>query len=787
MFSEAPTIIPSHQDNQAMMQNNFPKPPKISKKVIFWGAIGFGVVVLLVLGVVLLSSRSSVEPVDDSEPSANQSGELSSSLPGATFPVSGSENIATTTFTDLAIEYLSFADFYIAPDNEIKSNIIDYELPLNVKIDVVNYYDVSRKLSLDAGLNNLNEYGFTTIPNPWAKEARDFYAIYSELEEKQVPVLVTSDFILYYYQSILKKAFKDIEENVFYDNLWDINKQMYSVAKARYESRLAKIGDINDSILEGARLETVFFAVALELLKPQPDQIIEAGALDNNSKFIAAEAERFSFLVPTYLKDDVEAELKLIRSDKKLITKSPVLLYERDYSDFKVPYDYRSNAKLYNFYLTTRWLNSVWPLNYRSQDCPECLLDKEDWRINLIAASFISRDFSDLPGVKNKWARIYKIISYFKGLREDLNYVFYRDTMADIFGSDYNIEELFSDQNGEALANLEKLRSKLLSYDFPAVRGALVKDDPDAQAKIGFKMLVESYWPNDYIFSRLISPAVGNYLGEKVPEDSLVSCSKTAARCNGIALDVINLLWPISDNEYFEKNTNYANYTSAINKLQQEIQSDNVWHTADYWTNLQAIKAYLSMDRKNLPLFYKSSAWRNQSLDTAVGAWINLQLPMEKFTINQLGGSNNFNGFSNWSENSYVDPNLDLINELIANNIMILKMLNALQLNIEIPSATQEIQSASNNFNILKKIIIKELTNEKLTAADNEAILDFTKQLTVEPAPDNDKRITIKPPTQKNSLREDLSRLKLMVLVHQTADDSRAFSVGPIWDYQESR
>ncbi|MFA5754224.1 MAG: DUF3160 domain-containing protein, partial [Patescibacteria group bacterium] len=734
MFSEPPVVLSSHPDNPSVNNNPAPrKRPMFSKKILLLGTIIF-VGLMIILGVVflvVLKNRPAAVP-DDNSPS--QATGTSAVLPGSNLPTLDSEMTATTTFTDLAIEYLSFADFYVPPDNQIAAQINDYQLPLNVKIDVVNYYDISRKLNIDPGLESLNKYGFTTISNPWHKEAPDFYSVYSLLEEKQIPVLVTSDFIIYYYQSILKKAFKDIEENVFYDNLWELNKQMYTVAKNRYEARLAMIGDINDSILEGERLETLFFAVALELLKPRAEQITETGALDDKSKFVASEVDRFSFIAPPYLKDDIEAELVKIRADKKLKAKSPVLLYERDYADFTVPYDYSADAKLYNFYLTTRWLNSVWPLNYRSAQCTTCLLDREDWRINIIAASLISQDFSSLPGLKNKWARIYKTISYFKGLREDLNYVYYRDTIASTFGSDYNLEKLFDDSNQEAAANLEKLRANLLALDFPAIRGALVKDDPNLQVEVGFKMLVESYWPNDYIFSQLISPSVGNYLGAKPSAQNLVYCSKTPARCNGVALDVINLIWPISDSDYFQENTNYSGYTKAITGLQKELIDNKVWHTSDYWTNLQLIKTYLSMDRKNLPLFAHSQVWQTRSLDTAVGAWINLQLPTEKFTVNQLsGGGTNLNGLSDWRDNSYVEPNLNLVNELIANNVMVLKMFNALQLNIEIPIATQEIQVASNNLNLLKKIIVKELTGEKLNNADNEAIVDFIKQLTMEP------------------------------------------------------
>ena len=73
----------------------------------------------------------------------------------------------------------------------------------------------------------------------------------------------------------------------------------------------------------------------------------------------------------------------------------------------------------------------------------------------MIAASLISNDFSELPELKNIWAIIYNVMSYFGPLREDLNYVYYRDALKSIFGEDYDFEEIFDDKNSEAQNNFQ--------------------------------------------------------------------------------------------------------------------------------------------------------------------------------------------------------------------------------------------------------------------------------------------------------------------------------------------
>lgn len=110
--------------------------------------------------------------------------------------------------------------------------------------------------------------------------------------------------------------------------------------------------------------------------------------------------------------------------------KSPVLLYQRDYRSFVVPEEYKSNAKLNNFYLNTKWLSSEFPLYYQDKnECPDCELDFDDWRVSMITSSFIAKDIFDSYELKNKWARIYKTLAFFKGLRGELTYVHYRDAL----------------------------------------------------------------------------------------------------------------------------------------------------------------------------------------------------------------------------------------------------------------------------------------------------------------------------------------------------------------------
>ncbi|MFA7087997.1 MAG: DUF3160 domain-containing protein [Patescibacteria group bacterium] len=787
MFDDPSTIVSSELDsanNQIIIPPE--KGPNFSRKfllIVIFSVVGIAAIIGIIF-LFLKSYNSSGQNPPINEKIENPSSDFPETtiLPvldqAADIPVV--DNVSF--LTDEGVEHLSFTDFYELPDNDIEVKINDYDLPINVKIDVMNYYDTSRKLNLDLALDDLNQNGFALIDNPWPTEEKDFSSIYAKLNEKQIPILITSDFLVYYYQNILKKTFKNIEENVFYDNLWEINKKLYLIARNRYEGHLAAVGNINDSVLEGERLETAFFAVALELLKPTPEQLANKNVV--NGQFTSADADRFSFSVPSYLREDVLAEVALIKEAKKNNAKSPVFLYSRNYPEFVVPTEYKMNDKLSNFYLTTKWLNSVFPLNYRDEKCPDCLLDKQDWRINFIAASLISSDFSSRPELKNKWARIYKMMFFFKGLREDLNYIHYRDSLTDLFGSEYEISKLFDEKNKDSSANLEKLRVRLLTYDFSKISGEIEEDE----TRVGFKMLAESYWPNNYIFSQLTYPVVGDYLGTSTQSNNITSCrtKDAVSRCNGFSLDIVNLVSPINNNDYFAENSNYSGYEKEIIRVRKELADESIQHSSNYWKTLEVIKAILEVDKDQQPLFAKSLAWRDKSLRTSAAAWINLQLPLENFSVISSSESRGLDNFSRWDENSYVEPNLKLINEILASNEMLMKMFSALALDLEARVALQEMRSFSDSLESLKKIVIKELNSEELEAADNEMIVNFAKQIKMASTVAGEKSIALNLSKQKTSLKEDLSRFKLLVVTHQEGDN-KVFSVGPVWDYKESR
>ncbi|MFH1744796.1 MAG: DUF3160 domain-containing protein [bacterium] len=704
--------------------------------------------------------------------------------------------MAIGSSTDLIkAEYLSFGNFYERPKDDFRATISSFELPINVKTDVSNYYEASRKINLDPYIDDLNNYGFAVIDNQFIGEANDFFGMNRLLSQKGFPVIATTDFLFYYFQNTLKQAFKEIEENAFYENVWTINKKLYDDALTRYKLRANEKKMINDPILEAERLETAYLAVVLKLLMPMSSQINENTNLNEKGKFTKQEAEKFVFDIPSFLIDDVATEINLIREAKKE-SKSPVMLYGRDYKSFLVPADYKNNAKLNNFYLAMKWANSVFPLYYKSETCPNCLLDKDDWTINLIAASYLSKDFSQNQEVKNQWAICYKFISFFSGLRDDLTYLHNNEVMSGLFGENYVIEDIFAADNPKRDENIASVQKKLAEYDFKDIEGGLPRDIGlsvnEENAKyvpyIGMRILQEPYWPNGFIFDELtgedLSTAMENQSSESSCSEKDAKGNKMVYRCKGTGLDLVNILYEIeSPADYFIRNTDYNNYGKKINELKNKIAvfNDFTWNDNIYWASLDLGRKILQYNQNESPTYSRSLKWEQEkNYNSFLGSWVNIHLPADKL---EFYGGEEAKGLSAeeplCNHYNYIEPNLALYKEMLARNVMLIDILSELGVSKEANDAVISLTDFNKYLNEIIKISKKELSNEVINEEDCNNLNLFLKLRFVEKSGEKTYE------KKENLLNEKIDGVKLIAVVYEK-EGKKILAVGPIFDYRES-
>ncbi len=710
-------------------------------------------------------------------------------LPGSETDQSGANN-TNNPFADLEAEKLAFGMFYKKPKKEeLEIRFKNYDLPINIKTDVVNYFKVYRKISLDPYIDNFNKNGFSFMDANFNSSKKDFFSMYREIASKGIPLYISDDFIFYYYQNNLKQVFKDVEQNVFYDNLWKINRELFNKAMVRYGRRLSEVGEVNDAILEAERMEAAYFAVALNLLQAQKNQV-DFSNYNNTAKFNKDEAITYSFATPLFLKESVDKELKIIRSERKT-KKSPILLFPINYSRFNIPSSYNRSAKLKNFYLTTKWLTIPFPLYYKDESCPNCLLDYDDWKINFLSSALIAYDMYEDQDLKNRWATIYKIISFFRGLRSDLTYLDYNRIFSEEFGNNYNIEEFFKGSKTKKKETLLRVRDKIADIKFADIQGPFLRDEQH-KPFLGMRILQEPFWPNDYLLNFLVGKDMPIKKEVFLSNKELKKLNKTNCggfdsgfRCRPFSLDVINLYYPVrKDYPFFRANTAYYTYDKKVSFLQKTISSydDYAWNANVYWMTLDITKNLLDYDRKILPVFMQSDLWQEKvDFNTVLGAWTNIHLGDDVWRVYEKKNNkqDSFNFGVICDKNNFIEPNIVFIKHLIAKNNMLIDMFDALKITKKTNTPVIKLSDLNVKLEQIISIIKKQLSGTEMSEIDCSFLDELTKRfqsLSV------NKSFQIK--LNSGVLSEGINGVRPLGIIYQKGED-KIMAIGPVFNYQE--
>lgn len=710
-----------------------------------------------------------------------------SNLPENLQPSPGEPNGGNSTGDSLKGESITFGSFYKPHDKDIAIKLAAVSLPLNVKRDVANYYEITRKINLDSSVTAINANGFALADMPFAEGKTDFFAAYGQLAHNGVPLLISSDFLVYYYQNSLKAIYKDLEASYFYDSVWKVNKQLFDAANTRYQERRQKLGVSNDPLLEAERLEASYAAVALALLAPTADQLNAAEDLNDTTRFKPSEAQRYQFTPPSYLSEDVAKEVALIRGAKQ-IAKSPLFLYSRNYAAFKTPAEYSSSAQLKNFYAATVWQATLFPLMYRSPACPDCLLDKDDWTINQTAAFLLADDMAASQSLKNEWARIYKVMGYFNGLRTDLTYLNYAAVRAEMFPKK-TIDDIFG---SNAFASLESMTKKLGELNFRPAEGGVDRSVAGLKKEIGLRLLQPAFSPEPYLYSRLTFAPAG--LHNKPAYDRatgmyLTACSnpKTVGlyRCKGIGFDIlagVSDVKPVS--AFISDNINYAGYSAARASLAKELSAMSVdaWHSTAFWTGLDITRSVLAEQLPVLP-YARTKTWSDRQMQLVLSTMTSVGLPLDRWEATRNDAVNRLGASTDAGIVAYIEPGQALIDEMDANASMLFQALIALGVVKDNDIALSDLTSRLSG---VRSLMRKELSGEMLSADDSRFLVELVGSRSLSQAGSKTASVSFVDPAsrQPRIVKHSLLPLKLLWLVYKK-DGKEILTAGPVFSYKE--
>lgn len=687
-----------------------------------------------------------------------------------------------------SIEGLLYSNFYQKRDIKTLKTLKEYRLPINIKTDTANYYDISRKVNLDPYLEGLNNRGFAMVDGKAFSNGDDFYDYYRDLLKADYPIVITEDFVLYQYQNILKDSFKEIEKSVFYENLWDISKRMFDISFIRYKQRMEEVGQSGDVILEAARMEASYFAVVLKLLEPIEGQINKTMNFSDENKFTEQEANTYSFDLPDYF--DASAINKEVENIRKAATteKSSILFYPIDYKNYKISKNDKENAKLNNFYLAKKWLNQSFPLEYKSDSCPDCTLDRDDWRINFAASLLLANDFYDNKEVKNRWAVIYKIISYFSGLRKDLTFLDYSKALESYYGSDYENIAFLKLEGGELDSELERIKSGILEKSFSDIEGGYDRQNPAERQFLGFRLLQDPFWPNNYLFSVLTGK---DMLKAGKQADAVTACAEKRGnviyRCSGFGMDVMSLLKPGEYGDYYAQNTGYSGYKERQAVLIDKFKAfdKSTWNNNVYWSTLDIASGIMNAGGERRPVYAQSIDWnKDRDINTALGSWVNLHLPQDIWeNFIESEAVNSFSSGYYCNLNNYVEPNLQLYYELVTKNDMLLEMFKALGVTDKTVAANNNIKDFNKKLQTMISISEREIGGGALSEDDCKDIKTFAKNYQVKGELARSFAIV----QGSGRISESISGMKAVMLVYRNGSGKNVMAVGPIFNYFEKK
>jgi len=675
---------------------------------------------------------------------------------------------------------------------DIIPKIPPYNLPLKIE-DIANYQKFSEKIKLSPkAISLLQNNGFVVIPTPKdiaenevfilssrrsAYPKDDFVAFYEALKDRDLPIFVTTDSLLHYYHIFFDTTLMKLEKDLFYDDLWQMSKELFDDAILKYQN---SSGDLK----EAAKRNVAYFSVALELLKPKPNQVVTRENIKKEiscegpeefcneiiseqlkegkffSLFSDTEARKYSFEVPNFVKDLVQKEIELIEKHEGW-DYSPIFIYKEDYSQYIPRGHYTKSEKLKNYFKAMMWYGRMTALikgsPILSQGESMCtgpmngIISEYDAKIQTLQAILITKKFLESQSIQEKWQRMYAITSFFVGFSDDLGPYEYGAVLKSLFeeGLDLQkIEEKYPEIK-EILINLPynpKIYIGLGACELfmpcpPLSEKDIQELKPQAKKLLeetkGFRLMGQRFTVDSWIFSEIVSPYSGEYTGNKIPrpftcvETNVAGCPKgREVRGFPRGLDIMALFGSKRAKEILKElgDTEYSDYEKKFSELKSEIDSLSIdkWFQNLYWNWLYVLKSLLGEFGQGYQTFMQTKAWQDKNLNTALASWVQLRhdtilYVKQSYTAAELGAG------PLPKIVGYVEPVPEFYSRLLTLTKMTNKGLQKLvpQKELEKLKIGPALEEFSQILEKLLEISKKELENKPLTDEEYDFIDNF--------------------------------------------------------------
>jgi hypothetical protein len=671
------------------------------------------------------------------------------------------ENLSEKSKNSLTLEgQSSFSNYYNKKSLQFEAAVPTYSLPLQDS-EIANYYQFTQKIPLtNEERDLLYKNGFIVIENGTTENLLIagktlVNETYLDLKVADVPIFITSDSLLHLYHIQFDETLKRVETEEFYDDLWKLDKTLLEASIEDYDSA-------SGAEKEAARRNVAYFAVALSLLEPKPEQIAEdSGITEENTPFYSGDMKDYSIEIPSFVKDDVEAELNLIEVHEGSAI-SPIFKYSEDYSQYIPRGHYTNSEILKNYFKAMMWHGRISML--LQSDVIAAENSENEAKIQTIQALLISDHFDRDKDLQARWNRIYSVTAFYVGFSDDLGPYQYAKVLDTVFGNDRYGVSFDNESLTELKTELEKYESpKIYSGPGGVVQAGSETENKTLEATKGFRFMGQRYTPDSYILQKLHPPALNimDLLGSQRAREHLKNQG-------------------ISENEEYKKA-----HTSLENEFGAFDEED--WNKNLYWAQLYALKPLLVNYPEGYPTFMQTEAWEDKQLNTALASWAELRHDTILYAKQMY-----FTGAPYNPEEKPVQGYVEPVPEFYARMLALTKMAHAGLTEMEVldMQSDEDFITLENTLEKLLEISIKELENKELTDKEYKFIRNFGQNIApmldnVDRKSQNSILVADVCTSPAGVLEEGTGKLNLIVVAYKQPDGRIVLGVGPVMSYYE--
>jgi hypothetical protein len=497
-------------------------------------------------------------------------------------------------------------------------------------------------------------------------EAIKMHHLYESSIYKKIPSFITVDSALHMYHLYFDNSLKLVESTMLYEKLENISNSLLIESIGAYKDE--KLINMSEEL----KFVAAYFLTANMLLD------IDTSGIE----------------VPEEIISLAQEETKLIDATGGY-SKSPITKKDLDYSQFTVRGHYAGNENLEKYFKAMMWYGLCgYPIFDETKNEPELDID------SLTKAMIITCLALENEETFKDFENIYSTTALYTGMSDDLGVFELREMIVKVYGA-------YPDMN----------KFKDSSYNDELFKEALLLPEPQIKPK----------------YTNATAPAGRQFrfMGQRYSFDaeSLQNLMEPIQRPIPSGLDVVASLGSLRAEEildsYYQPKIKWSKYEYNLNLLRQKQDSftTDEWHKDLYKGWLWTIKSSAANfeNTEGMPKFMRSVKWTDKNIHTALGSYAELKhdtILYMKQAVAEMGGGPDLSIPYNYVEpNAEVYANLKWLAEYTKEHLRIRGMLNE-------PSANV-LDNMIEMQEVLMNVSVKELTNQEITAEENEMLYTY--------------------------------------------------------------